>query len=288
MIDIFARAELEQNKMNIQDIQNVEQEILDVIHNVCEAYHLRYSLAYGTLLGAVRHGGFIPWDDDIDIMMPREDYEKLITVWDQTAPKGYLLQNVRTNPDFTQSFTKIRKDHTTFLQDETERGKRYHKGIFVDIFPGDRVAPSGPERKLQHFACAVNLLYNRGHTSGSGGFVGKVEQLLLKAPKEKYALRREAAEKWIRRWNGNRSAQYVFPSTLEWSRKYYPADLFENMRTIAFNGKIYQCVSDPDTILRMDYGDYMQLPPEEDRVWKHHPILIDFEHNYEELSPNRE
>lgn len=271
----------------IQQVWATEQEILDVIHNVCTENGLRYSLAYGTLIGAVRHKGFIPWDDDIDLMMPREDYEKLLAIWDQAAPKGYILQNVRTDPDFTQSFTKIRKDHTTFLQFEFEREKQYHKGVFIDIFPGDRVAPGKLGRKTQYIACAVNLLYNRGHASGSGGVVGKVERFLLKAPKEKCAKRREAAEKWIRRWNGNTSALYVFPSTLEWCQKYYPADLFKNMRDIEFRGKTYQCVSDPDSILRLDYGDYMQLPPEEERVWKHHPIIIDFEHNYEELSQSR-
>lgn len=118
-----------------QQIWATEQEILDVIHQVCTEHGLRYSLAYGTLLGAVRHKGFIPWDDDIDLMMPREDYEKLLVIWNQSAPKGYILQNTRTDSDFTQNFTKIRKDHTTFLQDEAERTKHYHKGIFVDIFP---------------------------------------------------------------------------------------------------------------------------------------------------------
>lgn len=267
----------------ILQVWATEQEILDVIHKVCTENGLRYSLAYGTLIGAVRHKGFIPWDDDIDLMMPREDYEKLLAIWDRAAPKGYILQNVRTDPDFTQSFTKIRKDHTTFLQFEFEREKRYHKGVFVDIFPGDRVAPSKLGRKIQYIACAVNLLYNRGHASGSGGVVGKVEQVLLKTSKEKYAKHREVAEKWIRRWNGNASALYVFPSTLGWCQKYYPDNLFDDIQTIEFNGKSYKCVSDPDTILRLDYGDYMQLPPEEERVWKHHPIIIDFEHNYEEL-----
>ena len=119
-----------------RQIWATEQEILDVIHQVCTEYGLRYSLAYGTLIGAVRHKGFIPWDDDIDLMMPREDYEKLLAIWNEAAPKGYILQNTRTDPDFTQNFTKIRKDHTTFLQGESEREKHYHKGIFVDIFPG--------------------------------------------------------------------------------------------------------------------------------------------------------
>lgn len=261
-----------------------EQKILDVLHQICTEHGLRYSLAYGSLIGAVRHKGFIPWDDDIDIMMPREDYEKLLAVWDQSAPKGYILQNTRTDSDFTQNFTKIRKDHTTFLQGEEERTKQYHKGIFVDIFPGDRVPSGKIGRKIQYIACAVNLLYSRGYTSGSGGMIGKVERFLLKAPKEKYPVRRERAEKRIRSWNGNESLLYVFPNTIGCSRKFYPANLFEDMKTIEFNGKQYMCVADADTILRIEYGDYMQLPPEEDRVWKHHPILIDFEHNYEELT----
>ena len=235
-----------------QQIWATEQEILDVIHQVCTEHGLRYSLAYGTLIGAVRHKGFIPWDDDIDLMMPREDYEKLLVIWNEAAPKGYILQNTRTNPDFTQNFTKIRKDHTTFLQDESEREKHYHKGIFVDIFPGDRVAPGKIGRNIQYIACAVNLLYSRGHTSGSGGMIGKVERFLLKVPKEKYPVRRERAEKRIRSWNGNEALPYVFPNTIGCSRKFYPANLFEDMKTIEFNGKQYMCVADADTILRIE------------------------------------
>lgn len=261
-----------------------EQEILDVIHQVCTEYGLRYSLAYGTLLGAVRHKGFIPWDDDIDLIMPREDYEKLLVIWNEAAPKGYILQNTRTDPVFTQNFTKIRKDHTTFLQDEAERAKHYHKGIFVDIFPGDRVPSGKIGQKMQYIACAVNLLYSRGYASGSGGVIGITEKVLLKAPKEKYAVWRERAEKWVRHWNGRESLQYVFPNTIACSRRYYPANSFEEMKTIEFNRKQYMCVADANTILHIEYGDYMQLPPEKDRVWTHHPILIDFEHNYEELT----
>ena len=160
-------------------------EILQEFHQFCHRENLRYSLYAGSLTGASRHQGFIPWDDDIDIMMPREDYEKLLADWDQSAPKGYVLQNTRTDSEFTQNFTKIRKDHTAFLQDEVERTKHYHKGIFVDIFPGDRVPSGKIGRKIQYIACAVNLLYSRGHTSGSGGMIGKVERFLLKVPKEK-------------------------------------------------------------------------------------------------------
>lgn len=268
----------------VEKVWAVECEILDVIHQVCKKHNLRYSLAYGTLIGAVRHGGFIPWDDDIDLVMPREDYERLISVWADSAPEGYILQNYRTSPDYTNNFAKIRKNHTTFLQDNKERTKKYHKGIFVDIFPGDRVASGKIANKLQFVACAVNLLYSRGYTSGSAGAIGKIERLLLSLPKCVRPGLRNASEKYIRKWNKNKNAMWVFPSTIRLAKRYYQADLFENMRTITFCGKEYSCVADPDTFLRTDYGDYMQLPPEEERVWLHHPIIIDFEHNYEELN----
>lgn len=267
----------------LQNIWKIEQEILDVIHNICIKNNLKYSLAYGTLIGAVRHGGFIPWDDDIDIMMPREDYEKLIAIWDIEAPEGYILQNGRTDVDFTQNFTKIRKDHTTFLQDESEKNKKYHKGIFVDIFPGDRVASGKIARKLQYVACALNLLYSRGFTSGTSGVVGILERFLLKTSKKKYVERRDKCERFVRRWNGQLNSQYFFPSTIGCCREYYNSDLFANMKTILFNGREYLVVSDIDTTLRNCYGDYMKLPPEEERVWKHHPVLVNFYYNYEEL-----
>ena len=268
----------------ITEVWKQEQEILNVIDQICKRHDLKYSLAYGTLIGAVRHGGFIPWDDDIDLMMPRQDYEKLREVWKQEVSSNYILQDSRTDLDFTQNFLKIRKDHTTFLQSEEERLRKYHKGIFVDIFPGDRVAPGKLARKMQFAACAVNLLYTRGFTSKSGGIIEIIEKALLCIPFRFHSRIREAMNKFIQSWNGKEKGQYVFPSTIVASRRYYPSDLFSCMTQISFNGKQYSCVKDIDTVLRIDYGDYMQLPPESERVWKHHPIIIDFEHNYEELT----
>lgn len=261
----------------------VEQEILDVIDNVCKKNSLRYSLFYGTLLGAVRHKGFIPWDDDIDIAMPREDYEKLLSIWDSQAPVGYLLQTYRSETDYTNNFAKIRKDHTTYLQSWEEGKCAYNKGIFVDIFPADRVAPGKLSSKLQYIAGAVNLLYSRGHKSGSGGMIGKVENVLLKTNPKNYAPRRDAAERFLRKWNGEANTPYICACTIRSCKYYFPADMFDNMRTILFQEKEYPCVSQPDAMLRVVYGDYMQLPPVEERVWHHHPVVIDFDRNYEDI-----
>ena len=272
------------NATDIRQIWNVELEILDVIHRICTDHGLRYSLAYGTLIGAMRHGGFIPWDDDIDLIMPREDYEKLLSLWDNAAPKAYILQNIRTDPDYTNTFSKIRKDHTTFLQDKSEESKHYHKGVFVDIFPADRVAENKISRSVQYLASAINLLFTRGYKSGTGGITEAVENILLRLPNSIHPALRKASEKIIRSWNGQTNLEWFSPSTIEYAKHYYPATLFDDPKTVLFCGKQYCCVADPDGFLRADYGDYMQLPPEIERVWKHHPVLIDLEHNFEELN----
>lgn len=260
-----------------------EQEILDVIHKICVDNNLKYSLAYGTLLGAVRHGGFIPWDDDIDIMMPRKDYTKFKQIWNDSAPKGYIYQDYNTDTDIVNNFAKIRKNNTTFLQSETERGRNYHKGFFVDIFPVDNVANGKLSSQLQYFAAAVNLLYTRGYQSGSGGLMGKIEKLLLSTKKENYIKRRNKAERYFCRWNDKKCNYFTLFNTILEAKKRYPIDLLNDYTVIKFNGKEYFAIKDYDRYLTITYGDYMKLPPEEERVWFHHPILIDFEHNYEDI-----
>ena len=260
-----------------------EQEILDVIDAICVEHEIRYSLAYGTLLGAVRHGGFIPWDDDLDIMMPREDYERFIRIWPSAAPKGYLLETERMYDDYVNTFLKIRKDHTTFLQFNSERTKKHHKGIFVDVFPADRRAPGWISRKLQQAAFMIHLLFNRGRVQAGGRTQVIPKILLALVPRSCYRRLSNWAGEKSRKWNDNASAELVFPCTIRDCRRFYPANMFEQLDRIPFNGKEYYAYHDRDQFLRIRYGDYMTLPPEDERVWKHKPIIIDFEHNYEEL-----
>ena len=99
----------------LRKLQLTQLGILKDVDSFCKKYGIRYSLYGGTLIGAVRHQGFIPWDDDLDICMARDDYNKFIELWESIKPNGYILQNKDNTPLFTQSFTKIRKEHTTFL-----------------------------------------------------------------------------------------------------------------------------------------------------------------------------
>lgn len=260
--------------MDLKKVWMAELEILSQIDVFCREHGLKYSLAYGTMIGAVRHGGFIPWDDDIDIIMPRADYEFLISNWNV---QGFIVQNKRTNDDYSQNFTKIRKDNTAFLQEEYERYVSYHTGIFVDIFPGDRIAPKGILRKLQFFYCALNLLYSREHISGGKSSV--IEKVLLMVPHKIRVRIANYMEKSIQKWNTSRNP-FFFPSTIEDAGIYYDSDLFDQMIDIEFAGQKCMCVTKYDKFLRRRYGDYMQLPPEEERVLKHHPIVVDMHHNY--------
>ena len=239
-------------------------------------------MGYSTLLGAVRHGRLIPWDDDIDVLMSRADTEKLINILPSVAPDGYLLETQRMFDDYVNNFLKIRKDHTTYLQFESERNISHHTGIFAGIFPADRRAPGPISRRLQKICFAVNLLYNRGYAQKVRR-TAFVQRLLLSFVPKRYHRRLSnwAGEK-SRKWTDNTTYMLVFPCTIRNCSRFYPADLFDHLEKIPFNGKEYYTFRER-SFLRIRYGDYMEMPPENERVWKHYPILVDFKRNYEEL-----
>lgn len=270
-------------KYDVSYVWETELDILDAIDRICRRNNLKYSLAYGTLLGAVRHGGFIPWDDDIDIIMPREDYNIFLNAWEKEHPDEYILQNKYTEKNFTQNFSKIRKYHSTFLHSYEEAKKGYHTGIFVDVFPGDKIPTSALARKIQFANIAINLLYARNYTSGSSGIRNLVEKLLLALPAGLKMRMYKSTDKAIQKYNKNESLPFVFANTIEWAKKEYPSDMFNYLIDIQFQGHTYRAFGEYDRILTLDYGDYMQLPPEAERVPKHHPVLIDLNKNYYEL-----
>ena len=261
-------------------IWKTEIEILDEIADVCKKHNLKYSLAYGTLLGAVRHQGFIPWDDDVDIIMPRDDYRRLVSIWEKASSDDYLLVNKEKYDDFSQNFTKIVRNHTTFIEFENEKKLSYPKGIFVDIFPVDCMPHRWLLRKIQFAACAIELLYSREYTSKDAGSIKIAERILLSVPHEWRLKIRKAANRFIQRW---KTGHPFCHQTIKTCKQMFPSCTLSGFTTASFCGKEYQTVQNAEALLRLWYGDYETLPPESERVLKHHPILVDFSHNYEEL-----
>lgn len=268
----------------LRPLQLTMLEILRVFDKFCRENDLKYSLYAGSLLGAVRHKGFIPWDDDLDVCMERSEYDRFITLWKKDPPKGYVLQNKENSPMFWQSFSKIRKDHTTFLQEEREAGK-YHTGIFLDIFPLDRIPTGKLNRALYTWHCMRYQLLTREFVPPKAGAVTRLGSAMILActPAASRKLTRRNSLKKITRYNDQRNLEVAAIETMASLQKPFAPDMLDTYIDLPFEDGMFMCFAGWDDHLRRKFGDYMQLPPEEERVWKHHPILIDFEHNYEEL-----
>lgn len=269
---------------DLRRLQLTQLEVLKIIDGICRQHGITYSLYAGSLLGAVRHQAFIPWDDDLDICMNRTDYDRFLEIWDTERPEGYILQNKENSPYFTQSFTKIRKDHTTFLQSEDEAGQ-YHTGIFVDIFPVDRAPEGKIAQALFRWDCMRYQLLTREFVPPKGNAVARIVSSLILAatPEHKRPAARQRLLANITRYQHRRDLPLIFIETVASMKKTYPADMMDEFVYLPFEDMEAQCIKQWDLNLRLKFGDYMQLPPKDQRTWAHHPVCVDFEHNYEEL-----
>ena len=284
MLDVkeWERIQRMANELTRQ-LQLTELEILIELDRVCKEENLTYFLEGGTLLGALRHGGFIPWDDDIDVLMPREDYNRLIDVFREGKLKGYHLQCIETDPGYWNFFAKLRKNGTTFITKE-ERYVKSHQGVFIDIFPMEGIEQEHAEgiRKCDFWQPMLrSVLLRRVHMTVQGGS-GKKEIVMkllqgLMAPFSNTALQhfgtrflkskpKQAADAYYRApiTRGDKKMNRVWPF-----EKVYPTE------TLKFENHDFPVFHDYRWYLEQLYGNtYMELPPEEDRV-THEPWKIE-------------
>lgn len=260
-------------------VQQCELEILKEIDLICRKHKIRYFAIGGTALGAVRHHGFIPWDDDIDIAMPRKDYERFLSIAPKELPALYFIQNFHTEKNSPFYFTKIRKRHTKFVEYYLKNVSIHH-GVFVDIFPFDHV-PSHPSiKKIHFFICyALYQLYlaKSLSTACSTRFERKsnwksrirriLHLILLPVPKNILFHSLDYAVRFFNKYASEEIAHIVRKRLKVRLDSLYPRfyQQFEDIK-IPLPAKY-------DEYLSNQFGDYMTLPPVEKR-YGHLPYYV--------------
>lgn len=264
------------DEKTLKRLQAVELDILMVFDKFCHDHKIQYSLFAGTALGAVRHKGFIPWDDDVDIFMDLKNYDRFIALWRKYPIEGYYLQATDDRNNH-YNHTKIRKDGT-ILASNSEMKSKGHHGIWIDIFPFYKVPINRKKRKLFNMNAYVRILCTRNHIPQKANLFVKVVALIFyKTPlpvKEKIKNR---TEKRLRQFDDlTYEFEYEDISAAIWMNKYYPGNMFNEFTSIEFAGHNFQIIGNYKKMLEIKYGDYMQLPPIEERVCRHNPEVVDF------------
>ncbi len=251
-----------------QECKQIMLQILDVIDEICKEHGLKYYLSGGTLIGAIRHRGFIPWDDDIDLVLFREDFEKLRKILaEQTKYPQYTLLDLNTE-GFVYPFLKLTNNHTVAKQGDT----KVQHGIWVDIFPLDAVPNNAVIRYLFLKKCQ---LYRDIALSAITDFTGikifsikGIAKLCLGFIGKSVGVKRIArmTEKHMQKYNGMRNANFVGCNYSPYiMREFLPSEIVKPDTEVDFESKKYLSFKNWDIYLKRLFNDYMTLPPVEKR-----------------------
>ena len=264
---------------DLKKIQQEEIEILDEIVRICNKYNIDYFLVGGTCLGAIRHKGIIPWDDDIDIAMSREDYEKFIDIAIKEIDNKYFVQCIKTDPQYYLGFIKIRKNNTTFIsEEESSTITNSHQGFFVDIFPLDYTDNIDKLSLRINITLAKSLTETMTYKKGYKKF-NELRHPLIAALGLPFSIKKiqKIVNNLMQKQN-HKEHKYIgsFAGAYHYKKDSFPIDKVFPASLVEFEGKKYKTFNDPIWYLEHLYGDYMKLPPIEKR-FSHKPNKISFD-----------
>jgi len=264
-----------QEVTDVSEIQQMELGIMEYIHEVCQKIGVKYFLAYGSLIGAVRHQGFIPWDDDMDICMLREDYEKLQDYLITNPDERYEVLSYKNNLNYVYPFMKVQDNHTYLLEEDVRIDS--NMGIYVDIFPVDGYEDDAKFKnkmtkliKKRQLSCYTfkGITNTKSVLNSLLRYVSVI--IFYFTNTNKYVAQIEELAK-SRKVSDYEQVDYVIYKDMNkpvWRREW-----LEQVTTGTFEGKKFTIPKKYHEILTSDYGDYMQLPPVEQRV-SHHDFKL--------------
>lgn len=259
----------------LRELQLKQLDMLKYFRNFCDNNGLTFYLCGGALIGALRNGGFVPWDDDVDVLMPRDDYERLVVLWrEQKADGRFRLLKTDDNMFTGNIFITVTDtDYTMVKTNQTEVDIPH--GLVLDVFPLDVCPDSRFARKMQYiWAMLYSLFLAQIVPENHGGIMGFGSRVLLSIFRGKKLRNRiwRCAERHMTKYklSDNRCITELCAGPY-WMKKEYPKRIYSGVDYVTFEGLKLPCMSGYDEYLRIVFGDYMQLPPEEERV-PHHDI----------------
>ena len=272
---------MEYTQESLHAIQNIELDILKEVIRVCEENQIEYFAHAGTTLGAMRHQGFIPWDDDIDIAMMRGDYNRFLSIAPQKLKSGYILQHFLVEPNTPTYFAKVRKEGTLFVEGYCENIPM-NKGIYIDIMPFDYMpdANQSLERYRRKVVLANNLFIAKTTpcvTFEKNKIKKSIKQLVRSVlhtamiPVSKEILYKNL-DNSIREFEHSPTKTIGTRALPECVYKY--SDVFP-LKNGKFEDISIKVPNNPDVILTATYGDWRKLPPKE-KQYTHAPIKFEY------------
>lgn len=260
---------MEDTLISRDECKSIQLDLLDIIDMFCRKYDIKYSLGYGSLIGAIRHKGFIPWDDDIDVFMLRTEYEKLLDILRQQTEYPFLTVLDSSLNEYYYPFAKIIDNRTIAkMEDNTTP-----HGIWVDVFPLDNLPNASLKCKSLQKRC---LLYRAVVISMTTDFTGvhSIKKILSKKVLSMYAAvvgKKAFLKKYIKlqKKNNSQNSDYVGNLFTPYKNECYPRDWFNEYQDVEFEGKTYKAISQYDKYLTLVYGDYMTVPPKNKRKDHH-------------------
>lgn len=276
-----AKARLYNRKFNhyLKELRKVQLEMMDEIARVCDENNLTYVLNYGSLLGAVRHKGFIPWDDDLDICMPREDYERFLEIGKKELKNGCYLYNNRDFHDCWFSMMKVMKRDTVFVRHPYRFGEEDGQRIFIDVWPLDNVM--GPEeeavRKMKKKKSVLTRMLRlkiKTRTKGELSNTQKLRTLLLKPVSEKWLIRKR--NQIMTQWRDKETDYWISGGVYDYIKETMPKSWYLPATLLPFEGHEYKFPGNYTEVLQHFYGNYMQIPPV-DKRYTHAPFKVQME-----------
>lgn len=254
-------------ELNLEQVKTIQVDILKALHAFCKKQNIRYYLASGTLIGAIRHNGYIPWDDDIDVYMPRPDYDTFLATFNRQSPR-YQVKSLELDPDFPFPYAKV-FDTNTLLKEHTRI--QYTLNINIDLFPLDGIDEADRFLlKLQHF---LNL----------------VQQFKIMPYDKRRGIIKNTILYSIRLALSPITSQFIIKRMIQNARKYpydrckkvavlcegvknnyiYDKSVFSGDETHLFEDGMFYIPKGYKEYLTKAYGDFMQLPPAEKRTTHH-------------------